>query len=402
MRSLRQTRQTRRAGGFSLVELMVSVVIGMLALMFATRLFSGAEQNRQAALGGSDAMQNGMLAMFSISNDAAQAGYGLNDPIITGCDTILSDTNGYVLAPASRGGLTISPLAAAVIESNGADPDRISLYSASSMSGTGTLRITTTIVPGADLVVDRVPYGFARNDVVVIAPENNIGKCALAQISSDPSALPLPPVDQKLTVAPVAGTRFNCASLGATFQGGVARLFNLGPARNLNFHTWSVAGGFLQLRATDLDGASAAPSTVVDNIVSIKAQYGFDTRTGVAFDPQAGMQMGVWSPSMIDADADADADGSAGGAADYQRITALRIAVVARSKAPQRPAPGAVCSATTTLPRVFASAAPVGVAAVPVAVNVAVAGDPLDWKCYRYRVFETVVPLRNSAWRPTA
>ena len=394
----RQTHQTRRAGGFSLVELMVSVVIGMLALMFATRLFSGAEQNRQAALGGSDAMQNGMLAMFSISNDAAQAGYGLNDPIIAGCDTILSDTNGYVLAPASRGGLAISPLAAAVIESNGADPDRISLYSASSMSGTGTLRITTTTIPGADLVVDRVPYGFARNDVIVIAPENNIGKCALAQISSDPSALPLPPVDQKLTVAPIAGTRFNRASLGATFQGGITRLFNLGPARNLNFHTWSVAGGFLQLRATDLDGASAAPSTVVDNIVSIKAQYGFDTRAGVAFDPQAGMQVSVWSPGMIDA----DGDGSVGGAADYQRITALRIAVVARSKAPQRPAPGAACSATSALPQVFASAAPAGVAAVPVAVNVAVAGDPVDWKCYRYRVFETVVPLRNSAWRPTA
>lgn len=84
-----------------------------------------------------------MLAMFSISNDAAQDGYGLNDPIIVGCDTILPDTNGYVRAPASCGGLAISPLAAAVIESNGADPDRISLYSASSMSGTGTLRITT-------------------------------------------------------------------------------------------------------------------------------------------------------------------------------------------------------------------------------------------------------------------
>jgi type IV pilus assembly protein PilW len=33
---------------------------------------------------------------------------------------------------------------------------------------------------------------------------------------------------------------------------------------------------------------------------------------------------------------------------------------------------------------------------------VAVAGDTVDWKCYRYRVFNTIVPMRNSAWRPTA
>jgi type IV pilus assembly protein PilW len=33
-------------------------------------------------------------------------------------------------------------------------------------------------------------------------------------------------------------------------------------------------------------------------------------------------------------------------------------------------------------------------------VNVAVAGDTLDWKCYRYRVFETIVPIRNAQWRP--
>ena len=33
-------------------------------------------------------------------------------------------------------------------------------------------------------------------------------------------------------------------------------------------------------------------------------------------------------------------------------------------------------------------------------VNVAVAGDTMDWKCYRYRVFETIVPIRNAQWRP--
>jgi type IV pilus assembly protein PilW len=42
------------------------------------------------------------------------------------------------------------------------------------------------------------------------------------------------------------------------------------------------------------------------------------------------------------------------------------------------------------------------VTAVPVTVDVAVAGDSNDWRCYRYRVFETVVNLRNAGWRPQA
>ena len=51
-------------------------------------------------------------------------------------------------------------------------------------------------------------------------------------------------------------------------------------------------------------------------------------------------------------------------------------------------------------PTVFAGAAPASVAAAPVQVNVVVAGDKVDWKCYRYRVFETIVPIRNAQWRP--
>jgi type IV pilus assembly protein PilW len=143
---------------------------------------------------------------------------------------------------------------------------------------------------------------------------------------------------------------------------------------------------------------AAAGAVVADNIVSIKAQYGFDTRAGAAFQPTSGLQVSQWSASMIDA----DGDGVAGSAGDYQRVAALRLAVVARSKAPERAdASTGTCTATANQPTVFSSAQPAGVAAVPVTINVAVTGDPVDWHCYRYRVFETIVPLRNMSWRPT-
>ena len=82
----------RRQRGFSIVELMVAVVIGMLALLFATRMVTTGEKARQAALTGSDSMQNGMLALYSLSNDASDAGWGLNDTMLAGCDTVFADS----------------------------------------------------------------------------------------------------------------------------------------------------------------------------------------------------------------------------------------------------------------------------------------------------------------------
>lgn len=391
------------SAGFSLVELMVSVVIGLLAVLFATRMMTDAERNKQAALGGSDSMQNGMVAMFSISGDAENAGFGLNDPLIVGCDTALEDADSYELAPAMRGAAEVRPLAAAIIEPgaaglNGAAPDRLSLYAGSSPSGTGTLRMTSDYIGGTRIDVDRVPYGFGQGDVILVAPETLGGRCSLAQVSSDPEGLAPPPSQQFVMIAGV-GNRFNSGGLGEQYTGGAARIFNLGPPGSLALRSWSVEGGYLRLRATDLAGAGEDAQAVADNIVSLKAQYGFDTRTGAAFLPEEGLRIGTWSATMIDA----DGDGVEGGAGDYQHVAALRIAVVARAKNPERPdASTGQCTATTVRPTVFGTQEPQGVTAVPVMVDVAVAGDAVNWRCYRYRVFETIVPLRNAGWRPTA
>jgi type IV pilus assembly protein PilW len=389
-----------RARGFSLVELLVSVVVGLLALMFATRLFVASEQNREASLGGSDSMQNGMQALFSINRDVAQAGWGLNDPLIGGCNTVMVDAKGFELSGAARSdqAAAITPMAAVLIESNGADPDQIALYAGSSLSGTGEVGLSKAYGGESTIAVDRIAFGFQSGDAILVVPEASDGvtiKCALAQIAAAPT---LVSGVQVLSIASGANARFNhVGGLGQNYKPGVTRLFNLGPAEALSLHSWSVSNGFLQLRAANLPGAAAAPQTVVDNIVSLKAQYGFDRRA--AFNPETGMQVSEWSGSMLDADGDT----ITGGPGDYQRIAAVRLAVVARSRNPEKPAPGGVCAATTALPKAFVTSNPVGVTApAPIDVKVSVANDTIDWKCYRYRVFETVVPMRNLAWRPTS
>ena len=382
---------SRRQRGFSLVELMVSVAIGLLALLFALRTVGGVEQTRRSALGGSDEMQNGMVALFALGNDAGNAGYGLNDPIIAGCNTQFSDTQGYQLAPATRGTTAITPLAPVVIESHGANPDRISFYAGTSVGGTPTLRLTTDAAAGASqLDADRVSYGFNRGDVLVVAPDQPGGDCRLVQRSDNDQTA------TRVLLAAGGGMRFNGGTPTATFKGYAARVFDLGPADTLALRSWSVADGYLQLQAAAPAAAAGQPATVAENIVSVKAQYGFDTRTGSAFLPQNGLQVNRWSATMIDA----DGSGTTGDAGDWQHIAAVRLAVVARSKAVEHAAAGAACTTTTALPVVFSSDAPTGVAGAPVTVNVVVTGDPVDWRCYRYRVFETVATLRNAGWRP--
>ena len=394
--------------GFSIVELMVSIVIGMLAITFATRLVIGGEKAKDAAVGGSDAMQNGMLALYSLSNDAADAGWGLNDPMLAGCNTEFSDSRGFRMAVAQRGGLDITPLAPVVIESRGAAPDLVTFYSGTSQTGIGSVKLAANYAPGeSSIAVDsRNPYDFNVGDVLVVAPLAAAGaRCTLMQMSGAGSGAS----SNRLTMATGGQFRFNPqAGLGLPYEVNLAYLYNLGSADRLHFHTWSVRAGVLLLRATDMPGSKADGASVSDNIVSLKAQYGFDNRTVPNYNPNTpgnsswgettatGMRIGTWSATMIDA----DGDGLVGGAGDYQRVGAVRLAVVARSKTTERPGANGACTATTVLPTVFAQAAPASVAAAPIQVDVAVTGDPVDWKCYRYRVFETIVPIRNAQWRP--
>ncbi|OFA08789.1 PilW family protein [Duganella phyllosphaerae] len=398
-----------RRHGFSIVELMVSIVIGLLAITFATRLVIGGEKAKDAAVGGSDAMQNGMLALYSLSNDAGDAGWGLNDPMLAGCNTEFSDSRGFRMAVAQRAGLDITPLAPVVIESRGAAPDLVTFYSGTSQTGIGSVKLAANYTPGeSSIAVDsNSPYDFNVGDVLVVAPLAAAGaRCTVMQMSGTGSGQSSA---NRLTIATGDQFRFNPqAGLGVPYELNMAYLYNLGSADRLHFHTWSVSAGVLLLRATDMPGSEANGASVSDNIVSLKAQYGFDNRTVPNYNPNtpgnsswgettaSGMRIGAWSATMIDA----DGDGLVGGAGDYQRVGAVRLAVVARSKSTERPGANGACTATTVLPTVFAQAAPASVAAVPMQVNVAVAGDPVDWKCYRYRVFETIVPIRNAQWRP--
>lgn len=126
---------------------------------------------------------------------------------------------------------------------------------------------------------------------------------------------------------------------------------------------------------------SSVNGVIADGIVLLKTEYGDDT------DGDGGINNNEWSQDPP---------------ANVMAVYAVRVAVVARSAQPEKPPAACVpavvpcpCNTTTVFPTWIASATfPLDLSA-----NTGLAvGD--DWKCYRYKAFETTVPLRNVIWRP--
>jgi len=122
--------------------------------------------------------------------------------------------------------------------------------------------------------------------------------------------------------------------------------------------------------------ANATP--LAGNIVNIQAQYGIA--------PAASQTVNCWVNATNGGNACDASDWATPTAANIARIKAIRIAIVARSALMEKPTAGAVCDATASAPTTW-----------PGGPAVSLAADA-NWKCYRYKVYETIIPLRNVLW----
>ncbi len=76
---------SRTSRGFTLVELMVGVLIGLIGTVVIFQVFAVSESQKRTTTGGSDAQQNGVFGLFQIERDMRMAGYGLNYMALLGC-----------------------------------------------------------------------------------------------------------------------------------------------------------------------------------------------------------------------------------------------------------------------------------------------------------------------------
>jgi type IV pilus assembly protein PilW len=119
----------------------------------------------------------------------------------------------------------------------------------------------------------------------------------------------------------------------------------------------------------------------MEGIVDLQAQYGISA---------------LASSNAIVAWVDATNAWAAPTVASRNLIKAVRFAVVARNPKKEANAVTTVCTGANT-PGLSGLCAWQGDATSPAPTINLAAGDA-DWLKYRYRVFETIIPLRNVIW----
>lgn len=376
-RSLNRQPLPRQAGA-TLIELMVGMLIGLLSTIVITQVMAISEAQKRSTTSGSDAQVNGALALYTLQRDVQMSGYGMTASTVgLGCK--IKSLNFTV---SNRGDRYLVP----VMIKTGASgaPDTIRVFSSSKNSFSVPIRITgdhPTSGTGSDAFAVSNNMGVTNGDLMVAVPTDPVAKtCTLfrANGASSSTLIYHEPGDTGAWNGTSASELMSVFPNGGYESG--SYLVNIGTAFIDRSYSITSRGA---MRFTEFDTAKADDSPVSDvfpQIVNLKAFYGKDTNNDGAIDVY-----NTTTPTT---------------AADWAQVLAVRVALVARSGQYEKEevTPSAPVWNLGGAPAVTGSTTCGTSQCLSLKVNADMpTGD--DWKHYRYKIYDTVIPLRNQLWR---
>ncbi len=365
--------------GMSLPEILAAVLIGLIGMVVIMQVYATSEERKRTTTGTSDAQISGNIAMFTIESSMRSAGFGMvsaNNNML-GCTTLAHNSN--------RAVPDFTFLMAPVVITVGAAgaPDRLTVIYGSSPNVVEGESFVGGAASGGDFPLKNAA-GIVVADLVV-ASEAGLD-CSLAEVTGfvpaaintvqHASGIAYSYVDTAgNTISPVA--KHNKGGGAGVNYSTAARLYTLG--RSPTVVTYQIGNDRLQTRtlipyvaAQDADNDGASDADVGDGIVQLKAQYGKDTNGDGAVE--------TWNTTLP------------ANATEWMQVRAVRVALLARSGKFEKTAVTADCIAPNN-PR----NSPFWSGGCFTMTNLA-GTSGTDWHFYRYRVYETVVPLRNMIW----
>lgn len=401
---------------------MTIAVIGSLVMF---QVFQLAEGQKRSTTGVGDAQQNGAFALFQLERVIRSAGSNLTTTIQPGVSLrrqVDFGANSFVINGAAPtrpnyllgcqltlAGSAMPVRVAPVLIGGGASgsvADSVTVFSGTAAEDARPHAVNTVGVgAGATTLQFRTAYGVRKGDWLIVTEQSYAAtlngsralpsQCSLVQVTNDPTVSPL--LDAPIDFTPGLATSYT-----------VPGAFNIGP--NPIIVTYSIANG--QLLETNLMAALSAtnPQVIADGIVNLQAQYGFDINNDDLIDEwseppggaiaNAANNAGEFAVGQPPPALPVTPSATAGGLRTINQIKGLRLAIVARSQQVERPPEGSsVCTITPVnpgpaLPGVAGNAAN-RVPPMPDSGVVTLAGSQL---CYRYKVFDTIIPIRNMIW----
>jgi len=339
---------------------MVGMVIALVATAVIYQTFSVAEGVRRTTRAVADAQQNGLISTFTLGVELANAGnaVSLAAPELDACPA----EDDYKK--------TLRPIPVLIAAGNTSDPDPKKRSDAFVVNYSTTRTVVVPAIflaeaPAPNQFIVQSPNGFAVGNRV-IAVNQAAGKCKAATITARNPVQPppTPPTNSgriTVTVDSNAAADFMLPENVDSY-----RLLDMGPAGGLQRVRYDLEDEVL--RSTDLANPAAAPVPLASNVVLMKAQYGIDTS-----DPPDNT-VDQWIEAK-DGSGFAQQDVLKFSLAQLMRIKAIRIGVVVRSEQFDR-------DLTNVTPWTLFEGS--------------LAGElPANW---RYRTYETVIPLRNQLY----
>lgn len=321
--------------GFSLVELMVGMAIGLLATVVIMQVLAASEGQKRTTTGGADAQTNGNVAVYTVQREASLAGYGL--PVFSTKNPALQCDP---LPVHPTGGAGMFPVA--ITEGAAGASDTLTIrYGGTARGG---IPIAGTFAGTSVTVTNNL--GCEVGDEVLIVSG---ATCAMQTVSALPD-----------------NTHITLAATPAVLAGNIACM----GAWNEVVFTTAAAGGLTR---------NGVPS--IADVVNFQVQYGLTVSPAVAGDSQ----IATWENATI---------GVAPDLAMRRRIRAIRIALITRSNAYEKEVVSFACTPAT--PKSNQSC--IWTAdATPLNVDLSTSLGA-DWNHYRYNVFEAIIPLRSMVW----
>ncbi|MCL2872699.1 MAG: PilW family protein [Betaproteobacteria bacterium] len=394
---------TLRQKGVTLVELMVAVLIGLLSLYAVYRAYEGTERTKRTAISVGDAQITGLYSIFVLEHDLKSAGARIMTPL----DASGEPGNGALLAHCSNAGnvwatkpgsmgsssktkvtLSLRPIPVLIVPNRNNFDDIFIFFGNSSFH---LDPVTVTASDGSYTTI-ATPFGFKQGDVLVDSMAQ-AGKPEASERDCRTYVVPKNSLDRNGNFP--ADTMSDTVTLhlqGAAKEPEVKdRLIDLGvPVRR---HFYVDSKNTLQMEEwrfdTDKDGVTAwrpaRTDPLVFGVVGLRAMYGIGDVTA-SVDVNGNRVIGPvkqWLPAnspwnstaLLSAPLDT-----------IRQIKAVWLSIIVQADEPELDSAVAATLPTTLTPF---SACPKGTACPPsVAVTL-----PTGW---RYRMYETVVPLVNT------
>ena len=339
-------KHSMRQQGFSLIEILVGLAIGLLGMLIMMQVFTVTESGKRSTSGGDDAQTGGAIALYSLQRDIRQAGYGITNIRIIGCNVLLPN------------GRTLTAMAPITINHASIPPGDASTDTVLVVSGSGN---------GAqegDGITAQPSATYPRTYSVQTITAFKAGDMVIAQTQNSGPVTPCNLTMEAVTSVTAGTNNVNVATgVAATANG---YIYNMGAAPHMV--AYAVRNTVLtscDLWVADCSAISnvnnpAIWAPVASNIVSLRAVYGKDTTT------------------PMDATIDAYNQTTPTTACGFSKVFSARIVLVARNASYDK------ADLTTTAPTWMESG------------NAAILLDDNDeWTHYRYKVFQTEVPIRN-------